>query len=122
MTSTLANETFDIGVTAVEWQVTDEAGNETTCSFDVEVLAYVSVDELAQIGVSLSPNPSNGIIRISSDADYKVEILNISGKMIKEFKVNSEIVTVNLSNESAGVYFVKFSNNEVSKTTKVIIK
>jgi len=60
--ATLENAQLPIGTTTIVWTVTDIAGNTNFCSFDVTVNAFVGIETLQQSGISIYPNPTNGII------------------------------------------------------------
>jgi hypothetical protein len=59
--------------------------------------------------ISIYPNPSTGIFNISEDSDWKV--YNVLGKSILEGKGK----TIDLSNQSKGVYFAKVNQASVKK-------
>jgi len=69
--------------------------------------------------ISVYPNPSNGIFNINVKDTYNLEITDITGRVI-----NSRILTGNTSIElnTAGIYFLRFSNENGSYTQKVIVQ
>ena len=75
---------------------------------------------------SLFPNPNFGEFQISSIDNQiieKVIIYNLRGEVIKEITANSDQVSINLSNESAGSYLVKtISNTEINSSHIVLQK
>ena len=79
----------------------------------------VSVDELASKGISVYPNPSNGVFNINVDNNYNLEVFDITGRVI-----NSRTLTgnSNIKLNNAGVYFLRFSNEKGSFTQKVIVQ
>ena len=121
-TETLAGAELAQGEThTITWTVTDIAGNETTCEFDVLVNNYVGISDLSEIGISIYPNPSNGIFNIETEGNYEVTITDISGKVIQRKDVACNVsTTIDLTNNANGIYFIKFQNNEVVKTIKII--
>lgn len=73
-------------------------------------------------GLSIYPNPVNtGKIYITSKSslDKKVEIFNVLGKKVLESVITSK--EVNVSNLTAGVYFIKIKEGEATATRKLII-
>ena len=74
-------------------------------------------------GLSIYPNPSNGIVNIDLDenGEFTVEITDIVGKVVSKNNINSN-TTLNLNRLDKGVYFVTVSNDQTMKTTKVIIE
>lgn len=75
------------------------------------------------------PNPAftNSEITISSleeisSKNLKIELRNITGQIILEQKVNAKNKAVKLTNQSAGVYFIRlFANDVFISSTKLVI-
>ena len=73
--------------------------------------------------MSIYPNPSlSGIFKIKNAENkvYKVQVSDISGKIVFDKLVTDGIV--NLSKQNKGVYFVKVSDNEASFVDKVVVE
>jgi hypothetical protein len=74
------------------------------------------------------PNPTNDIVYLefNSDMDEKVEILviDVCGKIIKSYveniMMNQNIKSIDLSDVSAGTYFILLNGNNLQFKTKVI--
>ena len=83
----------------------------------------VSLDDEELSGLSIYPNPSNGILNVdvSKNDNYSVQISDIVGKVIVDDKITSS-TTFDLMHLDGGVYFVNISNNEISKTEKIVIE
>jgi hypothetical protein len=83
----------------------------------------VSLDDEELSGLSIYPNPSNGILNVdvSKNDNYSVQISDIIGKVIVDDKITSS-TTFDLKHLDGGVYFVNISNNEISKTEKIVIE
>ncbi len=61
------------------------------------------------------PNPSTGKLTIEgTNLGQNIELLNIVGKKIKEFKINGNQLVINIDDLVNGIYFVK-SNNNIEK-------
>lgn len=72
--------------------------------------------------VVVYPNPTTDYIVIAGmEAEAKAEIYSITGQKIKEALFTSEI-TLSLNDVTAGVYFVKISNENSSITRKIVVK
>jgi len=104
------------------WLVkTDSLGcDSVTCSYlvtDVKDISY----ELGEM--SLAPNPTNGLLTISSLNDFtKIELLSLTGQTLLSEAVNSKSHQLQLQNFAEGIYFVKVSYNNGTNITKKIIK
>ena len=73
--------------------------------------------------IQISPVPAKEFITIkSSDIINKIQILNISGKILYSQNINKSTVNVNTNFLSAGIYFVKIYSNLKQTTDKIIIE
>ena len=74
--------------------------------------------------VSLYPNPSNELINISFGEDRlsKLELFDITGKLLFKKELNSNTYTLNIANYSSGTYLVKVYNQNNASLNKKIIK
>ena len=73
----------------------------------------------------ISPNPNNGEFEINlSDinSNTRLEILDLSGKLIYENILDSHNKSVNIKSISRGVYLISLIENGNRKTKKFIIK
>jgi hypothetical protein len=98
-----------------------------TFSFDVN---QISVDEDFMNGtLSIYPNPTRGLFNVefatAASKDVEISIVNMVGQVIA-----TEVVKVNgaysnqfdLSDESAGVYFIKFTTDEGVLTERITVE
>ena len=60
-------------------------------------------------------------IELNETGNFSIKITDIVGKIVSEKNINTN-TTLNLEKLDKGVYFVNISNEEISKTTKVIIE
>ena len=119
-TETLADESLPEGTTTITWTVTDNAGNTTTCQYDVLVNEFVGINGIDAINIALYPNPSNGQFTIENANGFDIVITDVSGRIVKELSAISNKQTVDLSVEASGIYFIKLQNSELTKTVKII--
>ncbi|MDD4217031.1 MAG: immunoglobulin domain-containing protein [Bacteroidales bacterium] len=75
-------------------------------------------------GILIFPNPAKDYLTISdiSHNIENIEIINVTGQIIKSFLVNSNEITLNLSNFAEGIYFVKLKRNNEVITKKILIR
>ena len=72
---------------------------------------------------SFYPNPSNEILYVNSNYDGDFIILNQVGQITKSFKVKSNSFnTINISDLSAGIYYVKSVKETNISSQKLIIQ
>ncbi len=86
-----------------------------------DVSIVTSVDELAS-EIAIYPNPTSDIVNIVTDGNaQRVEIANVDGQIVSSEAVASDVVTISLEAQPAGMYFVRiYTANEVivRKVTK----
>jgi hypothetical protein len=88
-------------------------------NLDVDItLTPLSVEEIAA-NVNVFPNPSNGIFTIHVEDVYNLEVFDISGKVMNTLLVDGS-TTIQI--DTKGVYFLRFSNENESFTTRVIVQ
>ena len=114
------------GATAM---VVDENGNEKmtgdidggdmvmVTSADGKIIVYYSFGPLTAInvfesnGIELYPNPTNGKINVSGvKTGDRIQVYNSVGAVIRDIKVQSNIESVSLVNQPAGMYMIVISN------------
>lgn len=92
------------------------------------VSACVGVEELTEnIGFSIYPNPNNGTftldVNTSSDLNGTVTITTIDGKLVyKDVISGNGLITksINISNLSNGIYYLKLETNDAARVYKVL--
>lgn len=79
------------------------------------------VDE-SFFNLNVYPNPITSSITITmeSDGNGTASIIDISGKVIQQFLLNTKETTVNVENLSAGIYILKIEDNGFQKSVKLI--
>lgn len=86
-----------------------------------DVTIVTSVEELAS-EIAIYPNPTSDIVNIVTNGNaQRVEIANVDGQIVSSEAVASDVVTISLEAQPAGMYFVRiYTANEVivRKVTK----
>jgi Secretion system C-terminal sorting domain/HYR domain len=124
-TETLSGETLSKGEThTITWTVTDMAGNAETCSFDVIVNTFVGVETILPKGISIYPNPTNGIIDINLAENniYRISIMDMSGRKIIERISEAQNEKIDLSDYNNGLYIILIETDEKIFTSKIIME
>lgn len=77
-----------------------------------------------QTAFTLSPNPTNGVLNINWNSkanDFKIEVIDALGKLlILENHKGINQTSINVSDLSSGIYFVKITSGENTSTKKFI--
>ena len=100
---------------------------EKGCATISEAYNYTttSINNLDINNFTIYPNPANNFVAIQNSefAIQNLEILDITGKIVKTINnVNEKSITIDISNFSKGVYFVRVKTNNNSKMKKLIIE
>ncbi|NOX87208.1 MAG: T9SS type A sorting domain-containing protein [Chlorobi bacterium] len=78
-------------------------------------------DRKAEFTYDMYPNPVTNTLTLSGINDVnKIEIFDVRGKVVRSIEVNSEKVSVNLSDLQSGVYIISLRNSSGIQTTKFI--
>ena len=96
----------------------------------ITIEGVLALDENSFENFALWPNPSNGSINLAltpfSNGDIEVSLYDIRGSLVynKGFETNGSLFekALTFNGLNTGIYFIKVSNNGISKTTKLIIK
>ena len=85
----------------------------------------MAINETKLSGVSIFPNPSNGVFTVTSTKanSYTIEVINVLGEIVSTKTVEGMINdSFDMSNYNAGLYFVKVANGTSENVQRVIIK
>ena len=75
------------------------------------------------LGVRIYPNPTSGMVIInlgSNNSSVNYSITSIEGKVVETGKTSTNNITVDLSKEGNGVYFIKINTENTSTVYKLI--
>ncbi len=82
----------------------------------------LSVEEFSNNNLSIYPNPTNGLVKISNlKEDLELTIFNVLGKQLLVKKISQTKNTVDLRNYSKGIYLFTFKDALGNKITKKVI-
>jgi len=119
---TLAGASLPLGTTNIVWTVTDVAGNQMGCSFSVIVANPTGINKLEELGISIYPNPTNGIVKLdfANNNVQKLKISDMAGRTIIENTAVQQNETIDLSKYSSGIYIISVETDNGSFTSKII--
>mgnify|MGYP001086961119 CR=1 FL=1 len=94
--------------------------SDAACALSVE-------NAILEKGIDLYPNPTDNKLFIKNSSYLVLKralIYDLSGRRIVEFDMSkgSKIKTINLSNISSGVYFIKIASDEASVVRKIVVQ
>lgn len=70
---------------------------------------------------SIYPNPSNGIFNIRVDVRYELVVTNVQGQQVFSSLIESN-TNLDLSDQPAGIYFVRLTNNTQTLIERIVIE
>jgi len=119
---TLAGVILPLGNTIISWIITDEADNSVFCNFLVTVNAYVGIETLHQNGISIYPNPTNGIINFEFAENYiqQIKVTDITGKTIIEKTAKQQNEIIDLSGFESGIYIISIQTDKEVLTIRIV--
>ena len=103
---------------------TNAAGCSNTTTYVLNVTNCVGLKNVTttKTGISLYPNPSNGVftVELVNGSANTIEITDVTGRVIMSKNSSDAKMNFDLNNYSNGVYYVKVSNENSSETIKVV--
>ena len=82
------------------------------------VTAYNSVSELEASAMSVYPNPATEVLYVNAENLNNVEIFDMTGRSVMTSTMN----VIDLSDMSAGIYFVTIKSENAVKTIKLVVR
>ncbi|HCQ28901.1 MAG TPA: hypothetical protein DIU39_01370 [Flavobacteriales bacterium] len=82
-----------------------------------DVEDVTGVNELSDNSIALYPNPATDFISVEN-IKGNINIIDITGKVIKTVKSNASRTTINVSGFAKGIYFIQLENGAVAKFIK----
>ncbi len=102
-------------------QVTTIAGQVTTA----RILSGDGPNNVNQVqlqGISIFPNPSNGILHVGGlDRSSALRLYSAEGKMVLNKTTDSENFSLDISHLPAGMYILQVNNSSGSFTDRIVI-
>jgi hypothetical protein len=86
---------------------------------------FLGLEEEMFSGVEIFPNPSEGIVFITSDLGFSYEVTDANGRVIAtetDGVKAAQKSQIDLRNAETGVYFIRLSNEQAQKTYRVVIR
>lgn len=87
----------------------------------ITTFAVLSREDFAKKAVKIYPNPTTGIINITSnDIVNTVELYDIQGRVLQSTKVNAEKATLDIASKPKGMYLLKIVSDKGTTTEKIL--
>ena len=94
-------------------------GQDCDSVIGLTLMILEGVEEAAEAGIQVWPNPTMGQIHIDAETLCDVEVRNVLGQLVMQA---TKVDAIDLSNLEKGIYFVMVSDMDGMKTVTKIIK
>ena len=83
----------------------------------------VGIDEVEAADIVLFPNPATSNVTLRGvEAGSQVSVVDMNGRMVRDFKAANDNVRIDVSNLAKGAYFVRVVNGNTNAIRKLIVK
>jgi len=120
-----------IDVGTITFYVASVAGNggavtNTQVVYNTKTIGGVlGVNKAQLLNFSMYPNPSSGRVNLqlpSGNYRAQVKVYDYLGKTLIQNSINSQNTNLNISNLSAGIYFVRIQSDSKVGTKKLVVR
>ena len=81
-------------------------------------IQQLPTSQFSRFKAEIFPNPSDGILTINvinSERNYKLEVLDVTGRILYLSEKNNDSMELDLSSYGSGIYFIRLSNTDNSR-------
>jgi len=106
------------------WRISaaNECGNGVSENFKFTTETITNIRQLSDDDYSIYPNPTNGFVTIEMNAfENDLEVYTSSGKRLQQLSFVQK-TSLDLSNYSSGLYWIKLINSEGMIVKKIILE
>jgi hypothetical protein len=95
---------------------------------DIDSINVTGINEVSDnsAGITVYPNPSNGVFTIEPSVDSRQSLVNVytvlGKKVYSEFTIHNGVFTIDISSLAKGLYFLQISNSRYNTVKKIIIE
>lgn len=77
------------------------------------VASNVSLDAYDHVSINLYPNPSNGMVYLTTNSteDIRIQVVSLSGQVVEQQEMTGSTISMDLTNLSDGVYMIYAMSN-----------
>ncbi len=105
------NNSFPIGINQISTKI--YLISDTLCfsvdTVNVTINDCIGIETLKDLGINIFPNPANNFLNISNvnNAISKLEIIDLTGKIILYKEISQTNIKLNIRNLPSGTYFIR---------------
>ena len=111
------------------WRNDGSGGDQTPAAIDNISISLnggvppVGIDEVEAADIVLYPNPATSNVTLRGvEAGSQVSVVDMNGRMVRDFKAANDNVRIDVSNLAKGAYFVRVVNGNTNAIRKLIVK
>jgi len=94
---------------------------ESSPSNEIYIDWTTNIDETVEYqDINIYPNPTESQVTIAADGLRQIRVLNVMGQEVKVLTTNESIVTIDLSAQPKGCYFVETKTDKGCSTRKIV--
>ncbi len=97
------------------------AGNVAGESFSCKLVSFNSITDLNTLTFSITPNPANAAITISTGIESNAVLLNHLGQKLQELNI-VQSATIDISMYPEGLYFIQINTDDASGIKPFVIQ
>lgn len=99
-------------------------GNDGNGSASGHVRIYshesLEIESILNPVFTIYPNPSNSVITVEDAMGFEITIFDISGRIIKKINNKENKVTIDISNQTKGIYYLSLKKDAIEIHKKII--
>jgi len=120
--NTLDGVELAAGTVTITWTATDNALNETSCSFDITVSPPVTTGSILQDQTRIWPNPTTGQVKVAHayGSLVSVSVFDMSGQILMHQTNAVSPVTMDMSPLQPGVYIMELGTGIRTEIHKLL--
>ena len=81
----------------------------------------VAVDEMETEGLSVYPNPTQGVVLVVAEGLREIEVYSVTGQQLLHRQTNMETASIDLSSHGPGIYYLRAQTDKGTFVRKVIL-
>lgn len=107
----------DKGYVWVQYGVSGVGGAAARYDYKGVIPHTTGIDALSAAGLSVYPNPSEGVFTFNGlQLNDKIQIYDILGKIVYETRANNTQQTLDISNQTKGLFIYVITNSQTNET------
>jgi hypothetical protein len=116
--------TDKFGNAQVQLILNDDKGNKRTVTFFITITEVVGIKNVNIADLNIYPNPARDIlnIRVSAGKFEKLNVRDITGRMLYQQSVEKKALTLNVNNWNKGVYLIELSGKTGTVVSRFVVE